>query len=30
MQAMRSSGMPPDSATRAQMQAITDAQTADI
>lgn len=30
MQAVRSSGMPPDSATRAQMMAITDAQTADI
>jgi Spy/CpxP family protein refolding chaperone len=30
MQAARSSGMPPDSATRAQMMAINDAQTADI
>lgn len=30
MQAVRSSGMPPDSATRARLQGITDAQTADI
>lgn len=30
MQAARASGMPPDSATRAQMMAINDAQTADI
>jgi Spy/CpxP family protein refolding chaperone len=30
MTALRSSGMPPDSATRAKIQGITDAQTADI
>jgi Spy/CpxP family protein refolding chaperone len=30
MTALRSSGMPPDSATRAKLQGITEAQTADI
>ncbi len=30
MQAVRSSGMPPDSTTRAKLQGITDAQTSDI
>lgn len=30
MTALRSTGMPPDSATRAKLQGITDAQTADI
>ena len=30
MQALRSTGMPPDSATRAKLQGITEAQTADV